>query len=780
MEKNINPEINRLNMETSKQAADSLRQWAGLDSPKAPVASSFLNGSTAQHLNESTFPDISTKSTKRTSFNFGVLNTVSALKNTSLNELPAGKILLEKYSHLLIDKGISESFIIESLIEDLKSFSWENSVKPVLENLTGTFEKNRREVEVLKTYETIKNNAGRELFSDATDQMKNWLTSEKRTSDSLIHGLKRFGFNPMVRNLVSFLSIYESKEGTKFNVGFDNNICEIDNIYSPVYVNENEVIFYSSGKFLKLQESEGNISECNMDEVSEELQNKASILSDRDIRVENNRILLNLGNNKIEISFVNESKKILFDGKEIKEEDLPLAVSVSTNNLLENTNHKINKAVYISNVAEEIIDLDFGKKIKSKVYEGVEANVFKIGGTIYVQTVNPSMKLNKIYEANATQAINIIRDFIKYDISESLTEFLEGEEAFLSVMKNDKKEIIKNIEILENELRKIDVAKEQNPLISNSKELISLEESIENEIGSLKDRWNQINLEIERFEKKAKDISSNVNEDLGYPIDTEVRVKRNGVKGKVIGVDGSSKTYTILFKEGKTGEYFFSDVEDLNDEVSNFDIKTPDLDLEFSDDLTNESNQNFADAPGGRAGSHKDRAIMNLSKKHMASAPNKKTGSSPKFIENEANSNLGKTPKTGKKAPLTGNKVKTKDSNLAKLPKGNTAKGKNFIDNLDNLDLAKAPSGSVKGSAKFIEDLKNMNLAIKENQKNSHFEKAPAGSKEKPKKFIEKEERANLADAHGNSKKNGKRFAEKDSVAGLASAPKSKSRAKKN
>ena len=34
MEKNINPEINRLNMETSRNAADSLRGWAGLGSEK--------------------------------------------------------------------------------------------------------------------------------------------------------------------------------------------------------------------------------------------------------------------------------------------------------------------------------------------------------------------------------------------------------------------------------------------------------------------------------------------------------------------------------------------------------------------------------------------------------------------------------------------------------------------------------------------------------------------------------------------------------------------------
>ena len=767
MEKNINPEINRLNMETSKNAADSLREWAGLGSEKKPVASTFLSGSTAQMLKESQMPDISTKPKNSVVFSFGLVNTVSALKNSSMGDLPAGKILLEKYEHLLLGKGISEAFIIEGLLNDLRSFSWENSVAPVLENLTNIFENRRREIEVVKAYESIKNAPGRELFSDATGQMKNWLLAENKSSDTLVHGLKSFGFNPLVRNLVSFLSLYENDNSSKFHLGFDNNVCNIDNLYSPITVNESETLFYSSGKFLKIDHESGVLQECNMDEVPEELADKAQIVSDRDVKIDNNKISLNIGNNKVEIIFTNESKEIYFDGKRINESDLPVAVSVSTNNLLESSNHKIAKAVFVASNAEEIIDLDFGKKIKSRVFENVEANIFKTEAGIYVQTVNPAMRLNKIYEANATQAIKIIKDFIKYDISESLTEFLEGEQAFLSVMKNDKNEIIKNVEVLESQLRKLDIAKKENPLLAKSDELMALEEGIHDEISSLQDRWNQINLEISRFESKAKEVPS-VNEDLGYPIDTEVRIKRNGNKGRVIGVDGSSKTYTILFKEGKTGEYFFSDVEDLDDEIDRYDIKTPDLDLEY----TNESNQNFANAPGNRGGSHRDSRIESLSKKHMSQAPDKKTGSSSKFINNEKGTMAG-LPKSGKSAPLTGRGVKSKTSNMADLPhKGKGGSGKKFIDNLENLDLAKAPSASLKGSARFIQDLKNMNLA--ENQKNSHIEKAPKGKSEKSKKFMEDEDDFNFADAHGNSKKNGKRFAESDKVANLSSAPRTK------
>ena len=118
MEKNNNPEINRLNMETSKSVAESMKSWEGLDASKAPVASSFLNGSTGQMLKESANNEYFPKS-NNTVFSFGLVNTISALRNSTLNELPAGKILLDKYESLILHNGISEAFVFESFLNDL-------------------------------------------------------------------------------------------------------------------------------------------------------------------------------------------------------------------------------------------------------------------------------------------------------------------------------------------------------------------------------------------------------------------------------------------------------------------------------------------------------------------------------------------------------------------------------------------------------------------------------------------------------------------------------------
>ena len=759
MEKNLNPEINRLNMETSRDAAYNLRGWAGIGSEKKDNAGSYLQGSTSQGLKLNESVDYSSKGTKvknKNHFSFGVFNTLSALKNSSFGELPAGKVLLEKYEYLITTKYMSESFLVENFLNDLKQFSWENSVKGILENLEKVVDLRKREIEAVKVYESIKNSPGRDLFSDVTSQIENWLVSESRDSDSLVNGLKRFGFNPVVRNFISFLSLYENNTSGKFNVGYDNQNCKVQNIYSPIHLNENgSTLFYSDGKFLKI--TDDIIEECEMDEVPPKMRDRANVLSDRDVTVEDNKIALRIGNQKIEISFVGESKTILFNGKNIKESDIPLALNTTTKNIFETTNQNINRAMKVVEISDDIVDIDFGKSIRSKVYEGAVANVFKLGKNIYVQTVNPSMKLNKIYECNSTQAVNIIKDFIKYDISESLTEFLDGENAVLSIMNNDKKEISKNISILESEIAKIQRAQIEKPMLKESKELFQVKEGIEREIEELKDRWNQINVEIERFTKNNTEIkNSRINEEMGYPLDTEIRVKRNGTKGTIIGVDGNSKTYTVMFKEGKTGEYFFSDVEDISDEVERHDIVTPDIELELSEEedyhktFEKAFQDQFAKAPGSLA----------------------KSGS--KFIENEKNASFANSPNKGKGSSMMSNKKS--DSKMAKAPNRKPVRGMiKFIENEKNANLSSAPGGSIKSSSKFIEDMKNHKLAeVKESQKNSHTEKAPSSKSEKTKRFMEDDDNANMAGAHGDSKKNGSKFVEDLERAGLSNAHPSK------
>jgi hypothetical protein len=288
-------------------------------------------------------------------------------------------------------------------------------------------------------------------------------------------------------------------------------------------------------------------------------------------------------------------KTVHYNGKRISNEKIGFTLSMELRNSFQSSPETVNKALSLVEAVDYLTEIDFGKKIVSRIYEGVEANIFKLEDKVYVHRVNPSMRKNELFEGNGNQAVNLVKEFLGFDISESMIDLLENEDKLLVIMKNDKADINNNLSLVESEMNKISKAIEQNPELSESVEIQEAQEILKIEASNLKNKWNQINVEIERLEKGYK--KSIVNESEGYAINTDVKIKRNGETGKVVGVNGNSKTYTVMFENGRTGEFFFSDVMDMGEEIENMDLETY-SDIDEDDEAFEALNQNFAKAPG--------------------------------------------------------------------------------------------------------------------------------------------------------------------------------------
>ena len=81
-----------------------------------------------------------------------------------------------------------------------------------------------------------------------------------------------------------------------------------------------------------------------------------------------------------------------------------------------------------------IVELDFAKSISSNVFEGLAINLIKWNKQIYLQKINQGMNENSIYKVTGNQAVSMVKEFMRYDISEGLTEFLVGENKIKSIM----------------------------------------------------------------------------------------------------------------------------------------------------------------------------------------------------------------------------------------------------------------------------------------------------------------------------------------------------------
>lgn len=745
---NFDDNLSQIKMEKAKAAAALLNEsWGGNTTFTPGAAGSYTDGLQKE------IEGLSTEERKaiKPSFSVGVLETAMALNNTSFVELAEAKILVDKYINHVSIKGLSEAFLIEAMISELENFAWEKNVKPALSNLKKAFESNRKEIEVAKAIEEINGSGGRDLYSSIVEAMRNWLASEDRVSEKLLVDLKKWSFNPTVRSLVERVSNLQNESGNKFNVKVNSSNCDVKSIIAPSLVTENSSVFVTSNRFFRATEDGVRIMEREeAGKLSGKFLKSVLALSSPNVKINESGLDLYIGKNKLSVVFESETdtKNIFFNGKRVAEDKLGFTLSFELRNGFQGSANAIDHAVQVVEAANYLSEIDFGKKIVSKIYEGVEANVFKFENRVFVHKVNPAMKKNELLEGNGSQAVNAVKEFLGFDLSESMTQILDKEDKILSIMKNDRTEIKKNLAIVESEINKINKALETNPTLQNSDEIKEAQRMLNTESNSLKEKWNQISVEIERFEKGAK--KTVVTESEGYGINTDVKVNRNGEKGKVVGVNGNSKTYTVMFENGKTGEFFFNDVTDISDEIKNIQLSRVD-NFEADTDETNEGLE----------------ADMEL-----AEAPAKTTGGSGKFIQNPKNHNLAKAP-GGKSSGSASDIENLADHELAEAPVKTSSSTKDPKGVSGKHDLSEAPGGSTKGSPKFIEDLKDHNLAMVESQKNLPLVKAPAGKKEKSKGVV-KGKKGQMAVAPGNHKKNGKKDHEPLDRATLAKAPATK------
>ena len=746
---NFDDNLSQIKMEKAKAAAALLNEsWGG--------NTTFTNGAAGSYTDglQKEIEGLSTEDRKamKASFSVGVLETAMALNNTSFVELAEAKILVDKYINHVSIKGLSEAFLIEAMISELENFSWERNAKAALVNLKKTFESNRKEIEVAKAIEEINGSGGRDLYSSIVEAMRNWLASEDRVSEKLLVDLKKWAFNPSVRSLVERVSNLQNATGNKFNVKVNSSNCDVRSIVAPSLVTENSSVFVTSNRFFRATEDGVRIMEREeAGRLSGKFLKSVLALSNPNVKINESGLDLYIGKNKLSVVFESETdtKSIFFNGKRIAEDKLGFTLSFELRNGFQGSATAIENAVQVVEAANYLSEIDFGKKIVSKIYEGVEANVFKFENRVFVHKVNPAMKKNELFEGNGSQAVNLVKEFLGFDLSESMTEILDKEDRILSIMKNDKSEIKKNLAIIESEVNKINKALELNPALQNSEEIKEAQKMLSIESNSLKEKWNQISVEIERFERGAK--KKVVNENEGYGINTDVKINRNGEKGKVVGVNGNSKTYTVMFENGKTGEFFFNDVTDISDEIKNIQLSRVN-DLAEDTDETNEGLE----------------ADMEL-----AEAPDTTAAGSSKDIDDLSSHNLADLDVKGGKKLKEDPKGTSGKHGLSTAPEHTAKTGKKFVQKEKNANLADAPHSTAAGSSKDIEDLKAHNLAIIESQKNANYEKAPSGKKEKVKKLV-LGKKGTLAKAPGNSKLNGKGDHEPLNRATLSKAPATK------
>jgi hypothetical protein len=570
-------------MQASKKAAQSLMESWGRYEKRSSNSGSYIpakeetidSSPLLENLNSIQSEDENVKSFVQAQNlkKLGILESIQKIKGLSISEYPKVKIICEQYSNLILNKNVPEFSLIHGFIGELESFKWDVSISPILEELKEKSEILVREIEVAKVLESIKNSGSASFYSDLSESLNSWLLSENKSSGLLAKEISRWSFNPVVRNLVNFLNVNEASDSIKLELPIKaQNESNVDRIFSPVLIDGEVTLFTAGNSIFKISNDELiRLSEKEIASLSPEYVSLVNACLRPYVQITESGITIRLGKKSVSLIEEGENVSVYLGKSKLNFRSVGEFAKIlgleSANHFGVNESQVVGDIINIYSNYKSIVELDFAKSITSNIYEGVSINLLKWNNNIYLQRINSAMRENSVYKVNGSQAVKMVKDFLRYDISEGLTEFLDGEQKIKSIMVNDKTKVLENISRVEGEINKLESLMERNPIYASSNAIKSAHYLLNNELSVLREKWNQINLEIARIDSEPIP-QDDLFEDQKFDIGDYVKIKESGETGKIISVDGSSGRYTVLMSNGRTSDFMVNEIADLEEVLS--------------------------------------------------------------------------------------------------------------------------------------------------------------------------------------------------------------------
>jgi hypothetical protein len=726
----LHTEARKREMEASKKLASSLMEsWGSNKSSKNSGTwvtdnRNELNTSQVNRLNESlsgldgdraTNSFLLSESVK----DLGVLKAINKISVSPISEHFGVKIMLENYRNLISTKGIGEYHVIDNFIKDISDLQWDKTAKSVYESLINKRNDFDREIEVSKVIDSIKNSGSREFYDGLYESLNNWMVSEDKSNRLLVKNISMYSFNPAVRNLINFLNVNEGKtNASKLNIPeLAQNESYVERVYSPVFTNDGSFGFYMNGSIFEANQE--GIYKISADQAFEkfggDFLNIVSIVNDPIVRIDESGVNFYIGKKLIKITEGLEGSPNVYLGKtqlkfkSISELGKLIGLEVSSTSGY-NDMKVVNQVISVYENLNSIVELDFAKSLVSRIYEGLRINLFKWDGSLYLQKVNEAMKENSVYRVNAVQAVKMVKESLRYDISQGLTEFLEGELRSKSILVNDRTEILSNIGKVEKELNKIQEAM-KNPIIANEASIKEAEALLKRELKVLRNKWSAVNEEIDRIENDYLEIDMDLLEDDAFSIGDYVKIKESGETGKIISVDNTSGRYTILTDAGKTEDHRIDEIQDLEEALNKAadDNEMASKDEEGEEEIKESNGMAVAPETGKKVKSEK-------SVQNYAAAPDKKKSVKTKPQQ----PNLVEAPEEKSDKPMAKDLKNPKAANFAEGVDGQKPTkfdvngyeiGYNNVQESNDSNIEKAPVNGTKAKETNKPNTKQQNLA---------------------------------------------------------------------
>jgi len=335
---------------------------------------------------------------------------------------PSKRSLLLNRVHEAHIKGNPVFNSIVTSIEEVKNF---NDLVPVAEFLGEMYQflnENKFKYLLTRAYLLLEGDTRNNYYKYALEDIMYLIEKdEEAIRDTLVNVLDKHRWIPSVKTILEAYSTFDRST----NKLASNKDGVVNRVYSPVQINEDKsLIFYLDNGYFKLHENEITIAKKG--DLNANFMRLQKVFET--FKVNNDKFLTYGRNNVLEIDPNEGTVKLNEKEVDIKDFQSFRNKLIAKSFYSMNDMGQLDELFYFMNSLDNIKEIDFVTSVKSVIAENVKVNLFNIDDKIYIQRINPSMKVNEFVEVeSATKAQELMTEYINFDISKSVYDKLEEE-----------------------------------------------------------------------------------------------------------------------------------------------------------------------------------------------------------------------------------------------------------------------------------------------------------------------------------------------------------------
>jgi len=413
--------------------------------------------------------------------------------------------------------------IARDLHNSLSSAEWLNPVKELRSYIANTYDNGKWSYKVAEAVERNSSQRGK-LYEGLIDSLTELLYESEDTIKSKLDAVA--SKHPWSNDCKSILNEMAEAE----HKATANNSGKIVSVLSPVLENENGLTFHLHGKnysFNGKEITEAKVEDSRFFDVLEGLKLFKHTGDSLVTFSENGKTLeFNLAEGTLKLGDVDLTNSSVIELKESL---------MATNFFGYRDQWKVDQVCKFFESVDMLAEMDNFTNIQSTEFLNLYLTMIAVEEGIWVNKVNGGMQLNEMkFIPTATEAVEVIKEFINYDASSILSEKLISEGNEKAAAEKKRSEINDKISFLEEKKAKVAEA---------TKKVGETEE--------LKEAMDLLDSEISKFEKELQETFSVVEKktkkqylDDGY-VEAEVVKSSNSLrKGDQILVN--AEEYTSL------------------------------------------------------------------------------------------------------------------------------------------------------------------------------------------------------------------------------------------